>query len=82
MSNFSKDKDINAMCNQMVSSRCWQAIRHGKHFVLRHVSAGAAKSIIIAGTPSDSRAYANFRKDYCRYLREYLIQRGVVHPEN
>ncbi|MCQ2121548.1 MAG: hypothetical protein MJY78_06960 [Fibrobacter sp.] len=82
MSIFSNDKEINSMCNQMVASRRWQAIRHGKHFVLRHLSKNAAKSIIVPGTPGDLRAFANFRRDYCRYIREYLIQRGVVRPEN
>lgn len=78
MSNLSNDSKINEMCNTMLKSGCWVLARHAKHPILRHQTEGATKFFIVPCTPSDPRAYANFRRDYNRYLRQFLIATGVI----
>ena len=71
MQTLSKDSRINEMCNAMLNSGRWRLSRHSKHPILQHLT--STKFFIIPGTPSDSRAFANFRKEYNRFLRKYLI---------
>ena len=78
MSNISKNAKINEMCNAMLKSGRWALDRHAKHVILRHLAKGAKKCLIVPSTPSDSRAFANFRRDYFRYIRQYLIQSGWI----
>ena len=78
MSNISNDSKINEMCNAMLKSGHWLLVRHGKHPILRHLADGATKCFVVPSTPSDPRAFANFRRDYNRYLRAFLIQTGVI----
>lgn len=78
MSNISKNAKINEMCNAMLKSGRWALVRHAKHVILRHLANGAKKCLIVPSTPSDPRAFANFRGDYNRYIRAYLIQIGVI----
>ena len=81
MSNLSNDSKINEMCNAMLKSGRWALVRHAKHPILRHIADGANKFFIVPGTPSDPRASANFRRDYNRYIRAFLIQTGVINPQ-
>jgi hypothetical protein len=78
MSNLSNDPKINEMCNGMLRTGHWIIKRHEKHPILKHIAKGATKFFSIPCTPSDPRAYANFRRDYNRYIREFLIQTGVI----
>lgn len=78
MANLSTDKNINDMCNRLLATRLWTVARRGKHFVLRHLSKGAKKFIIVPCTPSDKHAYHNFRRDYNRYIRMFLIANGTI----
>jgi len=81
MSNLSNDSKINEMCNAMLKSGRWTLTRHSKHPILRHKTTESNKSFIVPSTPSDPRAYANFRSDYNRFLRAFLIQAGVINPQ-
>lgn len=78
MKKLSNDQKINILCNKLIATNLWCIFRKGKHLILKHLSKGATKIIIVPSTPSDSRAYSNFRKDYFRYLREYLILSGTI----
>lgn len=78
MANLSNDPKINEMCNAMLKSGHWALVRHAKHIILRHIAKGAKKCLIVPSTPSDLRAFANFRRSYNRYIREFLIQTGVI----
>jgi len=80
MSNLSNDSKINEMCNAMLRSGRWALARHAKHPILRHLADGATKCFVIPSTPSDPRASANFRRDYNRYIRAFLIQTGGIIP--
>lgn len=62
----------------MLRSGRWALARHAKHVILRHLAKGTKKCLIVPCTPSDPRAFANFRRDYNRYIRTYLIQTGVI----
>ena len=81
MSNLSNDSKINEMCNAMLKSGRWALSRHSKHPILRHTATESNKSFIVPSTPSDPRAYANFRSDYNRFLRAHLIQIGIITPK-
>ena len=61
MSNLSSDSKINEMCNAMLKSGRWSLSRHSKHPIIRHLAEGATKFFIVPCTPSDPRAYANYR---------------------
>ena len=76
MQTLSKDPHINEMRNAMLNSGRWKLSRHSKHPILQHLT--STKFFIIPCTPSDSRAFANFRKDYNRFLRKYLIHIGWI----
>ncbi len=78
MSNLSNDAKINEMCNELLRTGHWIIKRHELHQILKRISKSATKFFSIPCTPSDSRAYANFRRDYNRYIREFLIQTGVI----
>ncbi|MBQ2561370.1 MAG: hypothetical protein II565_12420 [Fibrobacter sp.] len=78
MVNISSDKRTNDFCNELLRSRRWFLARHGKHSMLRHKTEQGCKTIIVAATPSDSRAFANLEHEYKRYLRQFLIQTGVI----
>lgn len=75
---ISSDKQINDFCNALLKSGHWKYYRGGKHPILRHMAIGATKFFIVPCTPSDPRAFANFRRDYNRYIRTFLIQTGVI----
>lgn len=78
MKKLSSDPKINLFCNKLIATNRWTLSRKRKHQILKHLSKGAKKFFIIPSTPSDIRAYSNFRKDYFRYLREYLISSGTI----
>lgn len=78
MVNLSTDKNINTLCNSLLSTRLWEIARKGKHIILQHRSKGAKKFLIVPSTPSDKRAFSNFKRDYCKYLRAFLIENGTI----
>lgn len=73
---ISGNKEIRDFVLNLLRSGQWEIARHGKHVIIRHTAKGANKTIVIPSTPSDPRAFDNFRRDYFRYLRQYLIQSG------
>ena len=81
MSNISNDPKINEMCNAMLKSGRWALVRHSKHPILRHTTDGATKFFVVPCTPGDPRAFANFRRDYNRYIRAFHIQIGAIIPQ-
>ena len=75
---ISSDKNIRAFVQNLLRSEQWEIVRHGKHVIIRHKAKGANKTIVVPSTPSDPRAYDNFRREYFRYLRQYLILSGWI----
>lgn len=75
---ISSDKNIRDFVQNILRSGQWEIVRHGKHVIIRHIAKGAKKTIVVPSTPSDPRTFANFRRDYFRYLRQYLIQAGWI----
>lgn len=65
MRRMSKDKDINKFVRSLVKLSCWTAIRGTKHVALL---SPLGKRITILSTPSDRRAYINFKKDILRII--------------
>lgn len=65
MRRMSKDKDINKFVRSLVKLSCWTAIRGTKHVALL---SPLGKRITIPSTPSDRRAYINFKKDILRII--------------
>ncbi|MDX1282962.1 hypothetical protein [Shewanella colwelliana] len=62
MKKYSKDKDINLLVHQLLKSGVWQ-IRRGRHPVL---TAPSGKRLTVPSTPSDRRAFLNFKLDVRR----------------
>ena len=75
---ISSDKNIRDFVLNLRRPGKWKIIRHGKHVIIQHTAEGANKVIVIPSTPSDTRTFDNFRRDYFRYLRQYLIQSGWI----
>jgi len=75
---ISSDKNIRDFVQNLIHSGQWEIVRHGKHVIIRHKAKGANKTIVVPSTPSDPRTYDNFRRDYFRYLRQYLILSGRI----
>lgn len=81
MEHISKDKRINDFCNRLINTKRWVYEQGKNHPSLKHIVKGGFKILVIASTPSDPRASANFRRDYNRYIRAFLIQTGVINPQ-
>ena len=79
---ISSDKNIRDFVQALIRSGQWEFIRHGKHVIIRHKAKGANKTIVVPSTPSDPRTYDNFRREYFRYLRQYLILSGSIQTNN
>lgn len=75
---ISSNKEIRHFVRNLLRSGQWEIARHGKHLILRHIANGANKTFTISSTPSDSRAFDNFRREYYRYLRQFLIGSGSI----
>lgn len=75
---ISNDKDIRDFVLHILQSKMWEIARRGKHTILRHTAKGADKIFSIPCTPSDSRAFVNFRSDYYRYLRQFHKQIELI----
>ena len=75
---ISNDKNIRDFVQNILRSGNWEIVRHGKHVIIRHIAEMANKTIVVPSTPSDPRTFENFRRDYFRYLRQYLIQVGWI----
>lgn len=59
MKRFSTDKDINNLVRDLLSSG-WGYQNRKKHTI---ILSPKGKRIAVPSTPSDRRAYANFRRD-------------------
>ena len=75
---ISADKHINDFCNALIRSKCWTFIPGKTHPSLRHTSKGGFKTLIVSSTPSNNYAYEMMRREYNHYIREFLIQTGVI----
>ena len=62
MKKYSTDKNINSLVHQLLKQNQWQ-IRRGRHPVL---IAPTGKRLAVPGTPSDRRAFINFKQDVRR----------------
>lgn len=62
MRKYSKDKNINALVHQLLQRDEWD-IRRGRHPVL---TAPTGKRLTVPSTPSDHRAFLNFKLDVRR----------------
>ncbi|RTR28946.1 hypothetical protein EKG39_18390 [Shewanella atlantica] len=65
MKRFSKDKDINSFIRQLIKSDKWYCLRGKKH---NSVFSPKGKRVTVPSTPSDRRAYINFKKDIERVI--------------
>lgn len=65
MRRMSKDKDINKFGRSLMKLRDWTAVHGTKHVALL---SPLGKRITIPSTPSDRRAYINFKKDILRII--------------
>ncbi len=70
MKKYSKDKRINSLVNRLIKERKWK-IRRGRHSVL---TATTGKKIAVPSTPSDHRAFLNFKHDVRRLLEMEKIE--------
>ena len=75
---ISSDKNIREFVENILGSGKWEIARRGKHVVIRHMIEGANKILTVPSTPSGSRSYTNFCKDYYRYLRQFFIRSGRI----
>lgn len=62
MKKYSNDKNINALVHRLLKQSHWQ-IRRGRHPVL---IAPTGQRLVVPGTPSDHRAFLNFKQDVRR----------------
>ncbi len=62
MKKYSNDKNINALVHRLLKQNRWQ-IRQGRHPVL---IAPTGRRLAVPGTPSDRRAFLNFKHDVRR----------------
>jgi hypothetical protein len=62
MKKYSNDKNINVLVHQLLKSGAWE-IRRGRHPVL---TAASGKKLTVPSTPSDRRAFINFKLDVRR----------------
>ena len=65
MKRISKDKDINSFVRSLIKLSHWTAVRGSKHIALL---SPLGKRITVPSTPSDRRAYINFKKDVLRTI--------------
>ena len=63
MCKYSSDKELNKLIRRLVASG-WIYIRRRKHGLLR--SPDKCFQTTVPGTPSDYRAYVNFKQDISR----------------
>jgi hypothetical protein len=69
---YSKCKEIDSLVSRLVR-RGWSFQWGGKHGKVGHPTHGG--KIIVPKTPSDYRAYLNFRSDVKRLLRVFEVSR-------
>lgn len=63
MAKYSKDRDINKLANQLVDEG-WTPIRRTSHWQL--IPPWGGRPLTITNTPSDGRAFLNFKADIRR----------------
>jgi len=66
MKRFSNNKDIQICIKNLIKLHHWQFSNGKKHNCL---FSKAGKRITVPSTPSDRRAYQNFRKDIERIIK-------------
>lgn len=69
MGKYSKDKNIDSLVRELVSEG-WGSIRGKGHWKLKSPASLGSKSQTVPLTPSDGRAFLNFRGDVRRIKNE------------
>jgi hypothetical protein len=70
MRRFSNNKDINKFIKNLMRERKWYCLRGKKH---PYLYSSKGKRITVPSTPSDYRAYQNFKKDITRVILNEAI---------
>lgn len=70
MRRFSKNKDINKFIKNLINDEHWYCLRGKKH---PYLCSPKGKRITIPSTPSDYRAYQNFKKDIMKVILNEAI---------
>jgi len=65
MRRFSKNKDINKFIKKLISGGKWSCLRGKKH---PYLYSPKGKRITVPSTPSDHRAYQNFKRDIMKVI--------------
>jgi len=65
MRRFSNNKDINKFIKSLIRGEKWSCLRGKKH---PYLYSPKGKRITVPSTPSDYRAYQNFKKDIMRVI--------------
>ena len=78
MERISKDKRINDFCNELISTKRWVRVQGKNHPSIKHNVKGGFKTIVVSSTPSNNYAFEMFQREYNHYIREFLIQNGVI----
>jgi hypothetical protein len=65
MRRFSNNKEINTLIRQLLKSKKWYCLAGKKH---NSLISPKGKRITVPSTPSDFRAYMNFKKDLQRII--------------
>ncbi|WP_351078642.1 hypothetical protein [Shewanella sp. CAL98-MNA-CIBAN-0140] len=63
MKKYSSDKNINNLVYHIIKSKGWEEYRRGRHLIL---IAPNGRKLSVPGTPSDVRAFNNFKSDVRR----------------
>ena len=82
MERISKDKRINDFCNKLINTKRWVRVQGKNHPSLRHNVKGGFKTLVFSSTPSNNYAFEMFQREYNHYIREFLIQTGVIIVEH
>ncbi|PKG76238.1 hypothetical protein CXF86_01795 [Shewanella sp. GutCb] len=63
MKKYSSDKNINNLVYQMIKQKGWEEYRHTRHLILQSSN---GRKLTVPGSPSDRRAFNNFKSDVRR----------------
>lgn len=75
---FSKNREINDFCNELVNSHLWEYSRRGKHISIKRTIKKTTLNLTVPTTPSDPDAALRFRNKYRRLIRQYLIDNNII----
>lgn len=63
MKKYSSDKNINNFVHQIIKYNGWEKYRHRRHLILL---SPYGRKLTVPGSPSDQRAFYNFKSDVRR----------------